>query len=295
MSSSPPNRVRCYAVGGLTIKLVSDLPLSENTFAVRFRRFELAESPSEDLLLRLHFVLPELHPEALGKRVASPPPWEVYQGEAGFWYLWRLPEGVYLAAWFNSEHTLGEVYFPHRQAFLKGNLPALSFFPTDQVVLARLLADRQGGMLHAAGLIIDGQGYAFLGHSEAGKSTLSRLLMPYGELLCDDRVIVRRWQEGFRLHGTWSHGEIAQVSPSAAPLRALCLLEKAEQNRLIPLDKSEAVRRLPQFVIQPLITADWWEKTLDLVGALAREIPVFRLQFTRQGGVYELLQAWAAE
>jgi hypothetical protein len=140
-------------------------------------------------------------------------------------------------------------------------------------------------------LIIEGQGLLFVGHSEAGKPTIVTMLQQYGQILCDDRMIVRRWPAGFKIHGTWSHGDVPVVSPASAPLRAILLLEQAPHNRLIPItDRKEIVRQLPFFVVKPLVTTDWWEKTLDLVGAIAREVPVYRLQFDKSGRAIDILK-----
>ena len=174
--------------------------------------------------------------------------------------------------------------------FKAGNLYSLTLFPTDQILLARVLADRQGCCLHAAGLVIDGQGFAFVGHSEAGKTTLTRQLMPHGEVLCDDRIIIRNWPDGFKVYGTWSHGDIPLVSPASAPLRALLRLEQAPENRLLPVEPRQVIRLLPQYIVRPLVTKDWWEKTLDLVGAVARQVPVYRLRFDTSGRVIETLR-----
>ncbi len=82
------------------------------------------------------------------------------------------------------------------------------------------------------------------------------------------------------------------VSPKSAPLRAVFLLEQAPENKLVPIvDKKEIVRNLPFFVVKPLVTKDWWEKTLDLVGALAREVPVYRLRFDKSGRIIEVLRS----
>lgn len=181
------------------------------------------------------------------------------------------------------------------ETFRKGGLHSLTLFPTDQILLARLLSDRQACYLHASGLSVGGQGLLFVGHSEAGKSTMATMLRGEGEILCDDRVIVRRWPEGFRIHGTWSHGDVPHVSAGDAPLRAILLLEKSDTNVLDPVvDRKEIVRRLPLFLIKPLVTADWWEKTLDLVEKIAREVPVYRLRFDRSGRVKDVLEPlWA--
>ena len=43
-------------------------------------------------------------------------------------------------------------------------------------------------------------------------------------------------------------------------------------------------------MIKPLVTADWWEKTLDLVGQMAREVPVYRLRFDKSERVLDALR-----
>ena len=116
-------------------------------------------------------------------------------------------------------------------------------------------------------MIFEGQGLLFAGHSEAGKSTITNLLRDTGEILCDDRIIVRRHSKGFRIHGTWSHGDITEVSSASAPLKAILFLEQAAENQLIPLlDRKEVFRRLVFLVIRPLVTAEWWGGGAFLTG-----------------------------
>lgn len=164
------------------------------------------------------------------------------------------------------------------------------FTPTDQIILAPILAERQACLVHSAGLIFNGAGLLFVGHSEAGKSTMVKLLRDESEILCDDRIILRRWPDGIKIHGTWSHGEIPDVSPASAPLRALLFLEKAPHNALVPMTPGEVARALPQYVIKALAGREWWMKTLDLVEHVAREVPAYRVQFDKSGAIKELLR-----
>ncbi|MBC8446556.1 MAG: hypothetical protein H8D78_02290 [Chloroflexi bacterium] len=92
------------------------------------------------------------------------------------------------------------------------------------------------------------------------------------------------------MYGTWSHGEWPVVSANSAPLRAILFLEQAPENRLLPLDdRQEIVRRLLACLIKPFVTADWWEKTLDLVEQMARELPCYVLRFDKSGAIVEEL------
>jgi hypothetical protein len=191
---------------------------------------------------------------------------------------------------FNEDHSRATI-FRNDDVYNRNGLHSLTTLPSDQILLARVLAERQSCYLHASGILMDGNGLLFVGHSEAGKSTMLKMLRGQGEILCDDRIIVRRWPDGFRIHGTWSHGELPDVSPSGGPLRAILFLEKADANELIPMaGQRERLAGVLGHVVRSLTTADWWEKTLDLAGMIAAEVPAYRLRFDRSGQVVELLK-----
>ena len=159
------------------------------------------------------------------------------------------------------DHTAIEVFNGEQreEPFREGGVNALTMMPTDQIVLARVLADRRACFLHSCGVIVDGRGLLFVGHSEAGKSTMMTMLASEGEALCDDRNIVRIWGDDVRVHGCWSHGEVPIVSAASAPLGAVLFLRKATTNRIVPLVASEEILgHLLPCVIKPLVTADWW-------------------------------------
>ena len=139
---------------------------------------------------------------------------------------------------------------------------------------------------------MDGQGLLFVGHSDAGKSTMVTMLKDRAEILCDDRNIVRRRGKGnYTIHGTWSHGDVPDVSPNSSSLRSIMFLEQAPENRIVPLtDKKEIMRRLLACLIKPFVTADWWEKMLTLVEKISHELPCYILRFDKSGGVVEVLE-----
>lgn len=294
MANTNHQYIKYFSLAGISVQIKSDLPILDKTFAKKFCAFQAQESNQDTVLLHHHFTFPNLSDKEFGLEIYRKSPWAIYQSNNEWIYLGIAPREddttFWRAAIFNQEHTIGQIYNPDKSYFLNGELQSLTLFPSDQIIFARLLADRQGCYLHASGMIIESQGLLFVGHSGAGKSTIVKMLMDKGELLCDDRMIVRRWPHGFKVHGTWSHGEIPIVSSASAPLRAILLLEKASENRLVPVDdRSEIIRTLPFYVIKPLVTSDWWEKTLDLIGQIAREIPVYRLQFDKGGQVGQVL------
>lgn len=286
---------RYYECGGITIQVESDLPIIDSTFHPKFKLFEVQRSGKDTICIRHHFSLPDIDDQNLGHEIYRKPPWAIYKKENSWIYLGishiagnkRLHKVVI----FNHDHTKAKIYNDGKEAFRKGNLHSLTLFPTDQILLARVLADREGGYLHSAGVVLDGKGLLFAGHSDAGKSTISIMLKDRAEILCDDRMIVRRWEDGFRVHGTWSHGDVPEISANSAPLKAILFLEHASGNRLIPLnDKKEVIGKLLACLIKPFVTPNWWNNMLTLVGKIAQEVPCYALQFDKSGKVLDMLE-----
>jgi len=295
-NSLKKNHRRFYYIAGITIQVESDLPITESTFHPKFKLFEVNAPGEDNITIRHHFYLPDLKAQDLGKEIYRKAPWAIYKKGNSWIYLGISPDEedkeVNRVAVFNHNHTRTRIYHNKEMVnrFPNDSLPSLTLFPTDQILLARVLADREGCYLHSSGVILKEKGFLFVGHSESGKSTLVKMLKDKAKILCDDRMIVRRWKEGFRIHGTWSHGDVPEVSPDSAPLRAIMFLEKAQRNKLITLErKREIIKKLLPCLIKPFVTAEWWEKMLTLAEHIAHEVPCYNLHFDTSGKVAYLL------
>jgi hypothetical protein len=288
-----PIKTRYYSVGGITITVRSDRPITDNTFAPALRLFEITRPCRDTARVRLHFSLPSAKDIPRGTEVYRKSPWSIAKTPTGWVYTGISKIGLkqsHLIAVFNHGHTTGDIYVPNDAVYRAGGLGALTLFPTDQILLARLLADRGGALLHSAGAILKRQGLLFLGHSEAGKSTVCAMIKDHATVLCDDRNIVRGAGKGFRLYGTWSHGTFPRVSPAHAPLKALFFLKQSRRNRAVQiLDRTQVLKRLLPLVVKPLMTADWWERTLDTLSSLAAGVPAYELEFDTSGKIVTAL------
>jgi len=288
----------------MIIKVESDLPITDSTFDRKFDTFRVTRSNEDTISLHHHFELPEVNQIKMGKKRYHKEPWTIYEQPDGWLYVGILPSASEHKYWkiaqFNKDHTKGQIYHPISMSWLRGDLKSLTTFPSDQILLARLLADRQGFFLHSAGAILNGQGVLFVGHSEAGKSTITQMLLDAKEstqnspeeldveILCDDRNIIRKKVEGWRVYGSWSHGDIPNISAESARLHAICFLEKAPTNALIPLHvKTVIYHHLLACLIKPFGTADWWDKTLSLVELLSAETPCYLMQFDKSGVILD--------
>lgn len=285
---------RRFRVAGLAVDVEADLPIEDGTFAPKFEAFRAAGDGPADIVLSHHFSLPDLAGADLGREVRRRPPWAVYRKGPSWIYLMIGPDGadrtVHRVMVFDDGHTRGRIYSPSDELFRRGGHDSLALLPSDQLVLARTLPAFGGVFVHAAAVDMDGRGLLFAGPSAAGKSTVVKLIGGRAEVLCDDRVVVRGSPEGFRVHGTWNHGEVDRVSPGSAPLRAVFFLRQAGENRIDRIGDARAVLKdfLPRLV-RPLVSADWWARALAVAEAIVREVPFYDLRFDKSGAVVDLL------
>lgn len=291
-----------YQIADFTIEVKSDLPFKENTIHEKFDLFKVNGPGQDTVSIHHHFNLLDIDQMDLGREVYRKEPWVIFQQPEAWFYLGILPkefdEKYWKMAKFNRDHSQGDIYHVGSDDWINGNLKALTTFPSDQILIARLLADRKGCYLHSAGAILNGSGLLFVGHSEAGKSTITQMLLDNNksnktgekffelEILCDDRNIIRMFDDGWRVYGSWSHGDIPIISADSAPLRAIFILEQSEDNKIIPINnQTEALHHLLAYIIKPFITSDWWEKVLDVIERLAYDVPCYKLNFDKNGKI----------
>lgn len=294
---------RYFRIAGISVCITSDLDFNEVNFRDALLRFAVKGPGEDNVIVHHHFGLPELAGEDLGKTVYRKVPWAISRKGDRWYYLGiRSQESNENLQWvciFNAGHTEAVIYSEKRfeQIVRSGGSGwhSLSLLPTDQVWLAPLLADRNAVLLHSAGAILDGQGLLFVGHSEAGKSTIAGMLKGRAEILCDDRNVARLWNDGWRVHGTWSHGDVADVSAASAPLRAILFLKQDRRNDLVPLnDRKRVWKELLATLVKPLASAAWWQKEIDVLERLIGDVPCFAMHFDKSGGIVPKLEKLAS-
>jgi hypothetical protein len=294
-----PASRRYYRIGGVTIELTADRPMNSETFASKFETFRVDGPGPDTIAIHHRFGLPDVRGRDLGREVFRKAPWAVYRQPGGGWlYLGIAADpsdhALSRVADFTPDHGRGTVFNENDRQFCQGGLQSLTMFTTDQIVLARVLGDRQACYLHSSAAVVDGAGLVFVGHSDAGKSTTARMLDGHAEILCDDRNVVRRWPDGFRVHGTWSHGDFPRVSAASAPLAAILMLTQSTENRLVRLDRPmQAAAQLTACLVKPLADADWWDKSLGLIDALVAEVPCYEMRFDKSGEIVSALRELA--
>ena len=288
---------RYYRIADVVVRVESDLPITDRTFLPRFKLFEVDGPGIDTITIRHHFADPPLAPHEYGKEIYRQPPWAIF-GNENSWIYSTIPEdgrplkGAQVAI-LSLDYSRGEIYTPNKSLFERGDIQSITLMPTDQILLAQIFALRESCYFHSSGVIFNKKGFLFAGHSEAGKSTIVKMLKGKAEILCDDRIVIRKWEDGFRIHGTWSHGEVPDVSPNSARLRAIFFLVKSDENRCLPIeDKREALKNLLDYLIKPFGHPLWWKKTLSLISEIAAGVPCYYLHFEKSGKIVELLEAF---
>ncbi|MEW6109942.1 MAG: hypothetical protein AB1632_12360 [Nitrospirota bacterium] len=154
-------------------------------------------------------------------------------------------------------------------------------YPLDQLLLMYILARREGGLIHAAGMRLDNRGFVFPGRSGAGKTTLSRLLLWHNNIgmLSDDRIIIRRIDNAFRIFGTPWAGEAGIAGNENSPLYGIFFLHHDSGNRIREIKPAAALKKL-----LPVVSIPWYdEKTMSDIlffcGDLVSHVPAYEFYF----------------
>ncbi len=177
------------------------------------------------------------------------------------------------------------------QATRPGNaqLAFASEYPWAEYVTCRLLGRDGGLLLHASTCVRDGVAYLFMGHSGAGKSTISELAESVGAfILSDDRTIITMEGGVPTAWGTPWHGSFARTASGSAPIHSISLLLQDREDRLERIPSQRALKETFVRLIQPRITPADVQQNLATLEEVLRHVPVNALHFQPTPAAFEL-------
>jgi hypothetical protein len=164
-------------------------------------------------------------------------------------------------------------------------------YPLDQILLMYHLAGRQGALIHAAGVEMNGKGFIFPGKSGAGKSTLIRQLNTRGDLqiLSDDRIVVRKIEDAYKAFGTPWPGEAGIARNANMPLYGILFIRHGPSNQIRAISPQEASAKL-----MPVTSIPWYDQRilpsiLEFCEELVVNIPAYELEFYPSPDVVQCL------
>jgi hypothetical protein len=146
--------------------------------------------------------------------------------------------------------------------------------------IAEKMPDYDTLLMHGSLIAADGQGFLFTAKSGTGKSTHTRL---WRELLGekavtvnDDKPLLHIGAEGVTGYGTPYNGKHRLGCNMSVPLKAICILTRAAENRIVRITKADAYAMLIQQVYRPRDPVQM-KKTLALIDRLAEQTALYRL------------------
>ncbi|MBD3181155.1 hypothetical protein GF312_02615 [Candidatus Poribacteria bacterium] len=281
-----------YKIGDITIQVESEIPISDETFIPRFKAFAVNGPGDDNVVIRHHFSLPDIDESDMGKEVYNNLPWKIYRKDDSWMYLCASNVGnqkqIYQMSVFSHDHKSARIYNRSDQRFQKGGMTSFGLYTNDQILIAQLLAHRNGCYMHSSGVSMDGKGILFIGRSGVGKSTITKMVEDQSRVICDEMIILRRYPHEYRIYGTWNYSEFPDVYPGYVPLKAIFFLEQAKDNYIVEVkDKKEIIKRLLGCLVRPFVTANWWNNTLDLLENISSEVPCFVLHFDKSGQIVD--------
>ena len=194
---------------------------------------------------------------------------------------WRLRRGDFRAQW-DPDAGRGRI----RQSANPYSIDSVL-----RIVHTLILAREGGFLLHSAGAIRNGRAFLFSGVSGAGKTTISRLAPPDVTLLTDEVSYVRHVDGAIApaerpSRESWREWE--RTAP--LPLESLFFLKQGPENKIEPMAKSEAIRRLMRNILFFAEDAELVENVFQSACEFVERVPVQRLTFTPDSRVWDLIR-----
>ncbi len=146
--------------------------------------------------------------------------------------------------------------------------------------IANELINRNILLYHGSCAAVDGVAYLFTAKSGTGKSThvalWQKLLGERMTFINDDKPLLAVGEKGVVAFGTPWDGKHRRSSNASAPLKAICILERSETNRIEKITKKEGYVTLLQQTYRPkdpLAMA----KVLQILDRLLSQVEIYRL------------------
>jgi hypothetical protein len=193
--------------------------------------------------------------------------------------------------WMDFTRRLASVTTPSDEAAASAVERVVSY-----ILMQELPRYHEAILLHAAAIVIDGEGYVFFGASGRGKSTVARLAAGVGQVLTDETAIVQLTSQGPEIVVTpfWGLGTtehwIHQVRHRRVPLKAVYSLAHGVEFRWTRLSPARAVMAMltsEKVATERSQSARAW---LDVAARFVEQVPVYQLHFLPHRGLWPFLK-----
>ena len=133
-------------------------------------------------------------------------------------------------------------------------------------------------LMHGSAVAVDGVAYLFTAKSGTGKSTHTRFWREiFGEravMVNDDKPLLKLTEDGVLACGTPWDGKHRLSTNVCLPLKAVCVLERGEENEIHPITAQDALPVVFQQTYRPKNLG----KYMEIIDKLTRRVEFYRLR-----------------
>lgn len=212
----------------------------------------------------------------------------VYTHDGGqFWTTSRIVSGQYDLSSrhisITAEKTLGDTDFEYNHL---NRLITMAYYSGCKIKYDG--STPPALLVHACGIIRNGNMVLFAGPSEIGKTTIARLCGDrHGKIVNDEMILVSRKNSDnpcMYAQGVPIIGKVPQRKNIAANLNYILLLKQSNNTKVNELNKTEVYLRLIRQVINPAYIGqrsgrDVYSMMADFSAELVENVPVYELEF----------------
>lgn len=146
-------------------------------------------------------------------------------------------------------------------------------------------------LMHASAVAYEGNGIVFTASSGVGKTTQAELWAKYknAKILNGDKVFLKREQDGIHAWGSPWKGSSPYALNDSAKLRAIVVLEQAEENSIRKLTVLEAMQQFVPHVFFPTWDERCEQAVLTFLDQVLEETEIYLLKCRPDETAVELL------
>lgn len=144
--------------------------------------------------------------------------------------------------------------------------------------------------LHASAVVLNGEAYLFSAPSGTGKSTHTALWLEKFKgsyILNDDKPVLLPQKDGVTVCGTPFSGKTNLQINRAVPLRAICFLNRGNENSIKPIAGDRAIALMLNNTYRPKSGRNM-NFLLDMIGQVAEKTAIFEMNCKNEPAAAEM-------
>ena len=273
-----------FKIGDIAIALAGKPRIEPGEIRAAYRSFISKDPP--DIQLRMHVDSPEI---SLGEKVFdSSPIWALYRRNGTLTIkLFETMNGLNRSLCISRDFNKVDLYFTEPN----GSFMDPFFGPTIELLMVNYLAHVGSIIVHACGIDFRGKGLLFVGESGAGKSTLTKIWSKENgvEILSDDRIIIRKNNDQYWMHGTPWHGDAKFASPAKVKLDRVFFIKHGRENSVKAAKGTFPVLQFLKASFPPYWDQGCMNFAMEFFNHLVAAVPCRELSFVPDSKVVEFV------